>query len=49
MERTHITTKEDVHWKSIEQVDKGEDTAAGITKEGKSGSRGIRSKGRGRL
>jgi hypothetical protein len=30
----HITTKEDVHQKSIEQADRGEDTAAGITKEG---------------
>jgi hypothetical protein len=34
MERTHIITKEDVHQKSTEQVDKGDDTAAGITKEG---------------
>jgi hypothetical protein len=34
MERTHITTKEDIHQKSIEQVDRGDDTAAGITKEG---------------
>jgi hypothetical protein len=35
MERTHIITKEDVHQKSIEQVDRGDDTAARITKEGK--------------
>jgi hypothetical protein len=35
MERTHITTKEDVHQKSTEQVDRGDDIAAGITKEGK--------------
>jgi hypothetical protein len=34
MERMHITTKEDIHQKSTEQVDRGEDTAAGITKEG---------------
>jgi hypothetical protein len=33
-ERTHIITKEDVHQKSIEQVDRGDGTAAGITKEG---------------
>jgi hypothetical protein len=35
MERTHIIAKEDVHQKSTEQVDGGDDTAAGITKEGK--------------
>jgi hypothetical protein len=34
MERTHIITKEDVHQKSTEQVDREDDTAAGITKEG---------------
>jgi hypothetical protein len=34
MERTHIITKEDVHQKSTEQVDRGDDTAARITKEG---------------
>jgi hypothetical protein len=34
MERMHIITKEDVHQKSTEQVDREEDTAAGITKEG---------------
>jgi hypothetical protein len=34
MERTHITIKEDVHQKSTEQVDRGDDTTAGITKEG---------------
>jgi hypothetical protein len=35
MERTHITTKEDGHQKSTEQVDRGDDIAAGIIKEGK--------------
>jgi hypothetical protein len=30
----HITTKVGVHQKSTEQVDRGEDTAAEITKEG---------------
>jgi hypothetical protein len=35
MERTHITTREDVHRKSTEQVDKEGDTAVGIAKEGK--------------
>jgi hypothetical protein len=35
MERMHIITKEDDHQKSTEQVDKGDDTAAGIIKEGK--------------
>jgi hypothetical protein len=35
MERTHIIIKEDFHQKLTEQVDKGDDTAAGITKEGK--------------
>jgi hypothetical protein len=30
----HITIKEDVHQKPIEQADRGEDTAAKITKEG---------------
>jgi hypothetical protein len=34
MERTHIITKEDVHQKSTEQVDRGGDTAVGIIKEG---------------
>jgi hypothetical protein len=34
MERTRITTKEDDHQKSIEQVDKGGDIAVGITKGG---------------
>jgi hypothetical protein len=34
MERTHIITKEDDHQKSTERVDKGDDTAAGIIKEG---------------
>jgi hypothetical protein len=34
MERTYIITKENVHQKSTEQVDRGDDTAAGITKEG---------------
>jgi hypothetical protein len=34
MERTHITIKEDVRQKSTEQVDRGGDTAAGVTKEG---------------
>jgi hypothetical protein len=34
MERMHITTREDVHQKSAEQVDRGGDTAAGIAKEG---------------
>jgi hypothetical protein len=34
MKRMHITTKEDVHQKSTEQVDKEDDTAAEITKEG---------------
>jgi hypothetical protein len=34
MERTHIIIKEDVHQKSTKQVDRGDDTAAGITKEG---------------
>jgi hypothetical protein len=34
MEKTHTTTKEDVHQKSTEQVDRGDDTAAGIIKEG---------------
>jgi hypothetical protein len=34
MERTRITTKEDDRQKSIEQVDRGDDTAAGIIKEG---------------
>jgi hypothetical protein len=29
-----MTTKEDVHQKPTEQVDRGEDTAAEITKEG---------------
>jgi hypothetical protein len=33
-ERMHITIKEDVHQKSIEQVDKEDDTIAEITKEG---------------
>jgi hypothetical protein len=49
MERTHIITKEDVHQKSTEQVDRGDDTASGITKKAKSGSHGLRSKGRGRI
>jgi hypothetical protein len=35
MERMHITTKEDVHQKSTEQVDKEDDIATEITKEGK--------------
>jgi hypothetical protein len=35
MERTHITTREDIHQKSAEQVDREGDTAAGIAKEGK--------------
>jgi hypothetical protein len=35
MERTRITTKEDVHQKSTEQEDRGDDTAAGITMMGK--------------
>jgi hypothetical protein len=30
----HITIREDVHQKATEQVDRGEDTAAEITKEG---------------
>jgi hypothetical protein len=34
MERMHTTTKEDVHQKSTEQVDKEDDTTAEITKEG---------------
>jgi hypothetical protein len=34
MERMRITIKEDVHQKSTEQVDRGDDTIAGITKEG---------------
>jgi hypothetical protein len=34
MERTHIIIREDAHQKSIEQVDREGDTAAGITKEG---------------
>jgi hypothetical protein len=34
MERTHIITKEDDHQKLTERVDKGDDTAAGIIKEG---------------
>jgi hypothetical protein len=34
MERTHIITKEDVHQKSTEQANRGDDTAAGIIKEG---------------
>jgi hypothetical protein len=33
MERTRITIKEDVRQKSIEQVDKGDDTEAGVIKE----------------
>jgi hypothetical protein len=35
MERMHITIKEDVHQKAIEQVGRGEGTATEITKEGK--------------
>jgi hypothetical protein len=35
MERTYIITKEDDHQKSTERVDKEDDTAAGIIKEGK--------------
>jgi hypothetical protein len=34
MDKTHTTTKEDVHQKSIEQVDGGDDNAAGTIKEG---------------
>jgi hypothetical protein len=34
MERTHIITKENVHQKSTEQVDRGDDTTTRITKEG---------------
>jgi hypothetical protein len=34
MERTRITTKEDVHQKSTESVDREGDIAAGIIKEG---------------
>jgi hypothetical protein len=34
MERTHTTTKEDGHQKSIEQVNRGDDTVAVIIKEG---------------
>jgi hypothetical protein len=34
MEKTHIITKKDVHQKSTEQVDRGDDIAAGIIKEG---------------
>jgi hypothetical protein len=34
MERTHIITREDAHQKSIEQVDREDDTTAGITEEG---------------
>jgi hypothetical protein len=30
----HITTKEDAHQNSIEQVDRGENTAAEITTQG---------------
>jgi hypothetical protein len=33
MERTHIKTKEDAHQKSTKQVDRGDDTAAGIIKK----------------
>jgi hypothetical protein len=35
MEKTHITTKEDIHQKSIERAGKGEDTAMEIATQGK--------------
>jgi hypothetical protein len=35
MGRMHIITKGDDHQKLTERVDKGDDTAAGIIKEGK--------------
>jgi hypothetical protein len=34
METMHIITKEDDHQESTERVDKGDDTAVGIIKEG---------------
>jgi hypothetical protein len=34
MERTHIITKEDDHQKSTERAGKGDDTTAGIIKNG---------------